>query len=41
VRGDEISFTAGSAEYRGRVAGGVIEGTVKSSGGSVPWKAKR
>ena len=41
VRGDEISFTAGSAEYHGRVTGKGIEGTVKTNGATSPWKAER
>jgi len=41
LRGDQISFVAGGAEYRGRVIGSAIEGTVKSSGKSQGWKAAR
>src|SRR5262245_51095693 len=41
VRGDQISFTAGGAEYRGRVNGTAIEGTVKANGKSSAWKASR
>ena len=40
LRGDQISFTAGNAEFSGRVSGTSIEGTVKgSSAGS--WYATR
>jgi SAM-dependent methyltransferase len=40
LRGEQISFTAGNAEYAGRVNGKTIEGTVKgSSSGS--WSATR
>jgi SAM-dependent methyltransferase len=40
LRGDQISFLAGNAEYTGRVNGNTIEGTVKgSSSGS--WSATR
>jgi precorrin-6B methylase 2 len=40
LRGDQISFSAGNAEYSGRVNGNTIEGTVKgSSSGS--WSATR
>jgi len=39
LRGDQISFMAAGAEYRGRVNGGTIEGTVKSAGKSTSWKA--
>lgn len=41
LRGDQIGFSAGGAEYRGRVNGNAIEGTVKSDGKSSPWKASR
>jgi hypothetical protein len=40
MRGDQISFSAGGAEYTGRVSGASMEGTVKgTSSGS--WKATR
>ena len=41
LRGDQISFTAGGAQYSGRVNGNTIEGTVKSGGSTSPWKATR
>ena len=41
VNGDQISFAAGGAEYRGRVNGTAIEGTVKANGKSGAWKASR
>jgi hypothetical protein len=41
LRGDQISFAAGGATYRGRVNGNAIEGTVTSSGKSSAWKATR
>jgi len=41
LSGDQISFAAGGAEYRGRVNGSAIEGTVKSEGKSSAWKATR
>jgi SAM-dependent methyltransferase len=41
LRGDQISFVAGGAEYHGRVADKTIEGTVKSGGKSDSWKAAR
>ncbi len=41
LRGDEISFTAGGAEYRGRVAGAAMEGTVKSGANASAWSARR
>ncbi len=40
LRGDQISFSAGGAEYSGRVNGNSIEGTVKG-GGSGNWRATR
>jgi hypothetical protein len=40
LRGDQISFTAGGAQYTGRVNGNVMEGNVK--GGTDPkWRATR
>jgi hypothetical protein len=41
MRGDQISFTAGSSRYAGKVAGNSIEGTVMSGGSSTPWRASR
>ncbi len=41
LRGDQISFLAAGAEYRGRVNGNTIEGTVKTAGKSDGWKATR
>jgi hypothetical protein len=41
LRGDQIIFFAGGAEYRGRVSGNAIEGTVKFSGKSQGWKGAR
>jgi Methyltransferase domain len=38
LRGEEITFKVGTAQYTGRVKGGAMEGTV-SSGGS--WTARR
>jgi SAM-dependent methyltransferase len=40
MRGDEISFSAGGAQYTGRVNGNAIEGTVKGGNNST-WKATR
>lgn len=39
--GDQLRFTAGGAEYRGRVTGEVIEGVVAANGGNRPWRATR
>jgi SAM-dependent methyltransferase len=41
LAGDRIVFNAGGAEYRGRVDGQVIEGTVATGNGIRPWKATR
>jgi precorrin-6B methylase 2 len=41
MRGDQISFRAGGNEYSGRVSGGLMEGTVKSSAGSTRFNATR
>jgi SAM-dependent methyltransferase len=41
LRGNEISFIVGGAQYIGRVSGGAIEGTVNASGSISNWKAAR
>ncbi len=41
LNGSEITFVVGSDEYRGKVNGGSIEGTVKSDGKESSWKARR
>ena len=41
LNGDQIRFTAGGAEYRARVTGDVIEGSVARDGENRPWKAVR
>jgi SAM-dependent methyltransferase len=41
LNGDEIRFTAGGADYRGRVKGEAIEGTITTAGGIRLWKATR
>jgi methyltransferase family protein len=38
LNGDQISFTAGEAQYTGRVSGNSMEGTIKSGG---KWTATR
>jgi len=40
LRGDQISFTAGGAQYAGRVNGATIEGTT-SGGSNGNWRATR
>ncbi len=41
LRGDQLSFSAGGAEYSGRVNGNAIEGTVKTAGNNSAWSATR
>jgi hypothetical protein len=41
MRGDQIAFKAGNAEYSGRVSGNTIEGTVKTASQSNKWVATR
>jgi hypothetical protein len=41
LRGEQISFKAGRAEYSGRVNGDTIEGTIKAGGKSARWRATR
>lgn len=41
LRGDQISFTAGGAQYGGRVSGSSIEGSVRSGGSNGKWNATR
>ena len=40
MRGDQISFTAGDAQYTGHVSGNAMEGTVKG-GSDSKWRATR
>jgi phospholipid N-methyltransferase len=40
LRGDQITFTAGSVQYTGRVSGSSIEGTT-SAGNGATWRATR
>jgi precorrin-6B methylase 2 len=39
--GEQVTFRAGGAEYVGKVAGDVMEGSVKTDGGSRSWRATR
>lgn len=41
LHGDQVSFTAGGAQYTGRVRGGTIDGMVKSGGKTSHWTANR
>jgi hypothetical protein len=41
LNGDQISFTAGGAQYTGRVNGNAMEGTVKSDAGASKWSARK
>jgi hypothetical protein len=41
LRGDHITFTAGSAQYSGTVSGNTMKGTMKSGGNSSSFTATR
>ncbi|MBI2358159.1 MAG: methyltransferase domain-containing protein [Deltaproteobacteria bacterium] len=41
LRGDQISFSAGGAQYTGRVSGDAIEGAIKSGRSNSKWHATR
>ncbi len=41
VRGDQITFEAGGAQYTGRVSGEAIQGTFRSGGSTTNWQASR
>ncbi len=41
LRGDEIAFTAAGINYRGKVSGNTITGTVATAKGEVAWTATR
>ena len=41
LRGDQLTFTAGSAQFSGRVAGNALEGNLTAGGKSSPWRATR
>jgi hypothetical protein len=41
LNGDELRFTADGADYRARVTGNVLEGTITTGGGIRLWKATR
>jgi SAM-dependent methyltransferase len=41
LKGDEITFTVGDAQYMGRVNGNVMSGEVKGGPRPGPWKATR
>ena len=41
LRGDELTFTAGNATYKGKVTGNTIDGTITTPQGSLPWHASR
>ena len=41
LRADQFSFSAGGANYSGRVSGNTIEGTVTTGGNATKWSATR
>jgi hypothetical protein len=41
VRGDQIVFTAGGAEYAGRIADGAMQGSVTREGRTESWKGTK
>lgn len=41
LRGDELTFVMGDAQYTGRVNGATIQGTVKTGTTTSPWTATR
>lgn len=41
LRGDQITFSAGGAEYNGRVDGSVMQGAAQGGSGSSNWSATR
>ena len=41
LSGDQISFTAGAAQYTGRVSGNAMQGTLKSGDRIAEWRAIR
>lgn len=41
LNGDEIAFTAGDTNFRGRVSGNSIEGTSERGGATTQWRATR
>ena len=41
LSGDEIKFTAGGAQYIGRVSGNTMQGTLKSGEKTAEWRATR
>src|SRR5712672_3298958 len=41
VRGEQIRFTAGGAEYAGRIANGAMQGSVTREGGTERWNGTR
>lgn len=41
LRGDQLTFNAGNAQYTGKVKGGTLTGTVKSGSSSAPFTATR
>jgi SAM-dependent methyltransferase len=41
LRGEELTFTANGMTYKGLAKGNIIEGTITTPSGPIPWKATR
>ena len=41
LRGEELTFIANGMTYKGLAKGNLIEGTITTPGGPIPWKATR
>jgi SAM-dependent methyltransferase len=41
LRGEELTFTANGMTYKGLAKGNIIEGTITTPSGPLPWKATR
>ena len=41
LTGDQITFTAGEAQYSGSVSGNTMKGSIKNGGGATEWSATR
>ena len=41
LRGEELTFTANGMTYKGLAKGNIIEGTITTPNGPIPWRATR